>query len=416
MIAKPQHSEPGVIPTLKVIITTAWVLLTLGLRRAIQQDPANYYSILNWVWSGFLCLLLWVKPLETWLKKWYLPLVIAIATLGPMVSVGWAEFLSIRNGVDPVDMITPIGLLSIWLILPVMIMAMQFSVVVTIGYIGLITILPLMFVLPHLSIVAMRQAHFTQAAGRFFILGIAGFIVARLSKAQRKQRDELAQKNVKLAQYASTLETLTITRERNRLARELHDTLAHTLSAVNVQLQALEVLYGRGTDAVQVTEQIQKTRELTRTGLEEARRALHNLRASPVEELGLSLAIKRAVELAAQRGGFQAKLEASAYPDNLPAEMQQQIYRIVEEALNNVVRHAQAQHLTIRFRENKAKLILLIEDDGVGFPAQKDLAGHFGLIGMRERAHLMGGELTVRSAVGRGTRVEFIYQLPEEIG
>jgi signal transduction histidine kinase len=414
MIAKRRINEPGVIPTFKIIITAAWVLLTLGLRRAFQQDPSNYTTLLNWFWTGFLSLYLWIKPIERLFKLWYLPIAILIATLGPMMGMAVSEYLAVLTGLDPTIIVTWIGAVSVWLILPVMVVAIQYSVGVTMGYILTITLLPLFLVIPHWAIPTLRQAHLTQAGARLFILGIAGYIVARMSRDQRKQRDELAETNAKLANYAATLETLTITRERNRLARELHDTLAHTLSAVNVQLQALEVMHESGAPAEDVSVQLVKTRNLTRTGLEDARRALHNLRARPVEELGLSEGIKRTAELAAQRGGFQLQMEVSTHPDQLSIEVQQQIYRIAEEILNNVVRHAQAKQVSLRFHEADQQLLLHIQDDGVGFPHGKDLKGHYGLIGMQERAHLMGAKLAIFSKEGKGTRVEFTLPLSEE--
>jgi signal transduction histidine kinase len=106
---------------------------------------------------------------------------------------------------------------------------------------------------------------------------------------------ELAEKNVELARYATTVEQLTISHECNRMARDLHDTLAHTLSAVAVQLEALNAQFDSDTTGARET--LRRTRELTRNGLQEVRRALNALRASPLEDLGLAQAIRHQAEI-----------------------------------------------------------------------------------------------------------------------
>jgi signal transduction histidine kinase len=141
---------------------------------------------------------------------------------------------------------------------------------------------------------------------------------------------------------------------------------------------------------------------MTRQGVQEVRRSLHALRASPLEDLGLIQALRQLAESTAERAGLILKLDL---PDNLNgirSDIEQHCYRIAEEALTNVVRHANAQTLTIRLWQSDGSLNLQITDDGIGFdPAATN--GHHGLKGMRERVLLIGGELDIQSQPGNGT-------------
>jgi signal transduction histidine kinase len=227
-----------------------------------------------------------------------------------------------------------------------------------------------------------------------------GYAVARLARAQREQRAALAEANARLARYASTLEELAVSRERGRLAHELHDTLAHGLSSVAVQLEAMRALWSSQPEAARklLTEALEATRE----ALGEARRAIGALRASPLQDLGLARAVRALAESEATRGGFTLD-ERIEEIGTSSGEVEHAIYRIAAEALTNIVRHAQARRVTVRLEPAR----LLVADDGRGFdPAAPLDDGRFGLYGMRERARMIGANLTIESAPGRGTTVQ----------
>lgn len=243
---------------------------------------------------------------------------------------------------------------------------------------------------------------------------LAGSVVATMATVQAAQRAALAEAyqrqaadNERLQQYASTLEELATTRERNRLARELHDTLAHSLSAVTVQLEAVRSLWSRQPDKAQAM--LEKADATARTGLAEARRALQALRASPLEDLGLALALQELAQTAAQRTGARLELRVpDALTGCLPSGVEQGVYRIAQETLENVVRHAAASTIGIELRVDEAGLVLRIEDDGQGIAAEtveEASEGGLGIRGMQERANLIGGKLDIASASGSGTRV-----------
>jgi signal transduction histidine kinase len=233
-----------------------------------------------------------------------------------------------------------------------------------------------------------------------------GFIVVRMMKMQREQWQQLAEANARLAQHASTVERLTISRERNRLARELHDVLAHTLSGVAVELEGLRATMRR--DPEQATALLDHSLRAIREGLTETRRALKELRAKPLEDLGLALAVRTLAESYAGRSDVHLELDIDHDFGDTPAEVQQSVYRIAQEALANVADHAQAQTVRVELKQDRGRIQLIIRDDGCGFdPGSSEHENHYGLLGMRERAEMIDGELSVESQIGKGTQVTF---------
>ncbi|MCB0195703.1 MAG: hypothetical protein KDJ65_27375, partial [Anaerolineae bacterium] len=143
---------------------------------------------------------------------------------------------------------------------------------------------------------------------------VVGYFINALVMQLRIQQTTLEQANTQLTHYASTLEHLTISRERNRMARELHDTLAHTLSALSVQLETVKAYWHVDSEAAQTM--LDRSLDATRSGLQETRRALKSLRASPLDDLGLSLALKKMAESAAKRANLKLDLTV---PDQIPS-------------------------------------------------------------------------------------------------
>jgi signal transduction histidine kinase len=234
---------------------------------------------------------------------------------------------------------------------------------------------------------------------------IIGFVITRLMSAQRRQRQALAEANVKLVQYAATMEQLTISRERNRLSRELHDTLAHTLSALVVQLDAVMAVWDPIPDkARELLDGMLKT---TREGLDETRRALRALRAAPLEEMGLALALRTLAEDFAARNSMALDLDVPEDINSLSPEIEHGFYRVAQEALENVVQHAGAKQVQVSLEQNEAGLSLIVADDGRGFDTSAEASAHqLGLQGMHERAEMLGAALEVTSQVEKGTQVK----------
>jgi signal transduction histidine kinase len=234
-------------------------------------------------------------------------------------------------------------------------------------------------------------------------------MVVRLMKTQREQRRALAHANTHLVHYAATLEQLATSQERNRLARELHDTLAHSLSGVAVQLEAVKTLWDTSPEGARAM--LEGSLAATRSGLTETRRALQALRASPLEDLGLGLAIRSLAESAAVRNGLVLDLNIPDRLENLSPDVEQALYRVAQEALENIGKHADAHNVKISLIQENSTVELIISDDGRGFEPQSiDLLNQFGLQGIRERTDMLGGDLEVVSRQGGGTTIRLSWE------
>ncbi|HEU4848214.1 MAG TPA: GAF domain-containing sensor histidine kinase, partial [Rubrobacteraceae bacterium] len=192
--------------------------------------------------------------------------------------------------------------------------------------------------------------------------------------------------------------------ERNRLAREIHDTLAQGLTATALQLESADALLDAGSEKAH--EPLRRALSLTRSNLEEARRSVLDLRASPLEGRPLSEALKALVERWEAETGIAARYGAVNGSRPLPPSVEAALYRICQEALTNVARHAGAERATVRLVATPDRVRLAVEDDGRGFDAAGVPEDRHGIVGMRERAEVLGGTLEASSGPGEGTRIE----------
>jgi two-component system NarL family sensor kinase len=194
--------------------------------------------------------------------------------------------------------------------------------------------------------------------------------------------------------------------ERNRLAREIHDTLAQGLTAVSLKLETADALLEGGNDPDRVRQVVRQALSLTRSNLEDARRSVLDLRAAPLEGKTLPQALAMLAEEVSQRQGIEVVFEAKAANRPLPLRVEVGLYRIAQEALNNVCQHAEATQVTIQLVLTSENLKLIIDDNGVGFDPGQISKNSFGLIGVNERAKLLGGAFHIQSQAGMGARAE----------
>jgi signal transduction histidine kinase len=235
----------------------------------------------------------------------------------------------------------------------------------------------------------------------------AGYVISLIMKRQREERQSLLEANQKLRHYSSTLEQLAVTQERNRMSRELHDTLAHTLSGLAIQLEAVRTHWQSTPERSYAM--LEESLQTARNGLTESRKAIQALRASPLEDLGLLLALRNLAESAASRCGATLSLEIPASLQKLAPDVEQCIYRVAQESLENIVHHAAAQNISIQLTYDAARLTLRLHDDGQGFnPVEVDEEKQLGLKGLRERVALFAGILEIESQVGQGTTIRLI--------
>lgn len=196
--------------------------------------------------------------------------------------------------------------------------------------------------------------------------------------------------------------------ERKRIARELHDDLAQTLTALTLGLET--ALHALPQAMSNLRKQLAQVRDLTETALGQTHRWIQDLRPLLLDDLGLVPAIRWYTETRLEGSGTRSHLEVVGPATRLPAELESTLFRTVQEAVNNVAKHARARNVRIRLRFAEASIIAEIEDDGVGFDPREFLIAHdsmrgIGLLGMRERVTLVGGQLTVTSRRGLGTRI-----------
>jgi signal transduction histidine kinase/ligand-binding sensor domain-containing protein len=201
--------------------------------------------------------------------------------------------------------------------------------------------------------------------------------------------------------------------ERARLAREIHDTLAQGFVGISSQLDAVAMCMPE--NAAPARSYLDMARRMARHSLTEARRSVMDLRASALDGQDLAAAIESGTRLLTAGSGVEVAVEVTGSGAKLPEEMEQNLLRIAQEAVTNALKHAGASRIGVQLRVEAHNLHLRICDDGRGFDQQdvfSSHAGHFGVIGMRERAERLGGELHLASNPGEGTAVEVTVPLP----
>jgi signal transduction histidine kinase len=196
--------------------------------------------------------------------------------------------------------------------------------------------------------------------------------------------------------------------ERRRLARELHDQTAQALTSILLGLKRIE----EGTESEDVRAATGELRELVVAALQDVRRLAVELRPRALDDFGLVPALERLTSGIAEQTGLVVELESRLPEKRLPDDVETIVYRVVQEALNNVVKHAEAKHVSVVLHEKNGAITAVIEDDGRGFSPGSGENGGVGLIGMRERVALVDGRLTVESGKGAGTTVVVEVPMP----
>jgi signal transduction histidine kinase len=245
--------------------------------------------------------------------------------------------------------------------------------------------------------------------------------VARLGQAFARLLDELALERNELERRVTVrtreVERLAeesryaaIVRERLTIARDLHDTLAHSMMATLSEIRFLRKLQTRDPHAL--TKELARAEQIAHEGLQEARSAITQVRATAVRETGLGPALEEVFErflnLTGLTGDFHADVSAAPFGD----ERAETVLRMAREALRNVERHAKATHVSLRLQAiDDSSLELRIEDNGVGFDPQAVPPGHYGLVGLREQADIIDAQLEIRSAPNGGTTLRVVLRL-----
>ncbi len=397
-----------------------WLLFYNGAGIIMGNSAHNTISIqtvgITLLLESLTLIVLVLPQLRSKIDKTYFALLLMFSS--SVLLFGHARMLAYRDFEGLPNIITFHTPFSMFLFTTVVFVAWQYDLRAVLLYSGTVTGVQLILLWQfHLLTVNMFIITIFMAP---LTMLLPGWLIARMMTQQRQQQTDLADAaaeqariNEQLVHYATSLEELTISRERNRLARELHDTLAHSLSAVIVQLGAVETLWENSPDVAKAL--LAQADMSARDGLEEARRALQALRVSPLEDLGLVLALEVLAKEAAERANATLHL-------NLPEDklsflepyIEQNIYRVAQEALENSVRHAEASQLWVLLANFPEQIQLTIRDNGRGFePSKAAINGHYGVAGMRERAGVIGGRLTVESEPLEGTTIQLAVPLKQ---
>ncbi len=225
--------------------------------------------------------------------------------------------------------------------------------------------------------------------------------------------EELEVAHAQLAEYAAQVEELTLTTERQRMARELHDTLAQGLAGLILQLEAADSHISSQNPAKAQTI-IQQAMTRARTTLADARRAIGDLRDNQNTPTDLNAAIQEEVDRFRHSTGITCTLKLCRLPTLSPS-LAENVLRAISEGLVNVARHAEASEATLEMSCDQMNLLIEIRDNGKGFDPQEVVgrSGHYGLLGLRERARQLGGLLTIESTPNEGTIVALRLPLGE---
>ena len=226
-----------------------------------------------------------------------------------------------------------------------------------------------------------------------------GRLIAQLEQAQRALEQARA-RDMELAAL----------RERERIARDMHDQLGHTLVALSVQLEALQRLLK--VDPERAWLQIEAMKQQTRESMAALRRTLAGLRAPQLGGQALGQALRQCCAALAERAGLSVVCRVDDGVDHLSPALAEVVWAVAQEMLANVERHAKARHVTLECLAQPDGLCLRVSDDGVGCdPQVLERPGHYGMRGMRERVTGVGGALRVRAAPGAGMTVEVTFPL-----
>lgn len=240
--------------------------------------------------------------------------------------------------------------------------------------------------------------------GYTLLFGLSLAFVLLLMNAlltERQSREKLAVANEQLRQYAMRIEDQAVLQERNRIARDIHDSLGHSLTALNLQLETAVKLWSSDPD--RATQFLAQAKQLGSQALQEVRQSVWAMRSDPLQGQSLEEAIASlAEEFHRSTGVLPACRIMLGHP--LPAEVTTALYRIVQEALTNICKYAAATEVNIQLQASPTSVCLVIQDNGKGFIVERNTTG-FGLQGMRERTLALGGHFEIDSAPAAGCRI-----------
>jgi two-component system sensor histidine kinase DegS len=207
--------------------------------------------------------------------------------------------------------------------------------------------------------------------------------------------------------------------ERKRIAREIHDGLAQTMANVVLRTEIAERMLNKQAYN-SVKEELVGLKGQVRSGIEEVRKIIFNLRPMALDDLGLIPALRKFIQDYEEKTKIRTKMELVGKETRLPSGMEVAIYRLVQEAFSNVLKHAHASHVTLEVTYQQQMVKITVIDNGVGFVVELidkkiERGSHYGLMGMRERVELLEGRMEIQSAKYAGTKVSMLIPIKLEL-
>ena len=266
-----------------------------------------------------------------------------------------------------------------------------------------------------LGVLAVGYGLFTNIEATLqIVLGLgAGFIFmivfTQLATSERQAREQLQKANQQLADYAAQVEQLATVRERNRLAREVHDTLGHYLTVINVQLEVVTKLIE--SNPARAKEAAVKAKQLASEGLNEVRRSVSALRPTPLEDKPLAEAIRALIETS-RDAGLMVTFEQTGIARAVSPEIETVLYRATQESLTNIRKHAHASAANVRLAYDADAVSLRVRDNGLGRKGGED---NVGLSALRERAAALNGTVMAENHLEGGFVLEVTLPLEHAV-
>ncbi len=235
-----------------------------------------------------------------------------------------------------------------------------------------------------------------------FVLLLVGAVLA-----EHESRSQLVKAHRRLREYAMQIENQATIEERNRIAREIHDSVGHYLTAQSIQLENTAVFLDR--DRLKASQHLAKAKQLGKDALANIRASIATLRSSPIQERSFTLTLKESIAEFESNTSIAIVSEINLI-SQLSNEVNTALYRIVQEALTNITKHSQATRVNLSLIEIESKILLTIQDNGCGFEIGNNTTG-FGLQGMKERTAALGGTFKIDSIPAQGCQINVVIPL-----
>jgi signal transduction histidine kinase len=391
-------------PRRRILISFAGFYLAFAAVAArayftLKNDPSF------WIMIGMLAFYLLLLAVEPWLisrKPAYLHVINTLQAgigLGMLVGISYFDTFALL------------------LIIPCAQSILYFPRKTAFIWIGAIVALDVAALLSHFPINEAVGFVIIYPAGIFLVSGFC-YLALQAEEAQNRSEAlmaDLQKANLKLQAYAAQVQELAAAEERNRLARELHDSVTQIIFGLTLSAQAAQLLIHR--DLGRASAELDHIQVLAQNALAEMRALIQQLHPRSVAEKGLEASLHRLAEERQTNDDLAVAVEIKG-ERSLPANIQEELFRIAQEALNNIVKHAQTDHAAVTLNlEDENRVLMEIEDGGVGFDPSKvrTLPGHLGLTSMSERIQALGGSLVIDSKPGMGTRLRVELALDQEV-